>query len=109
MADNEFEELYSNCKNAVQRYVFYKVPIKHDGEDVLQETLFIAYQKFNQLRDKTKFKPWLLSIATNVCNSYYRNKIKSIEIPLEDVYSYELISSKDGKTINETVTKHLIR
>ena len=34
----------------------------HDAQDIVQETFLMAFDKFHQLRDKSKCKPWLLRI-----------------------------------------------
>jgi RNA polymerase sigma-70 factor (ECF subfamily) len=36
---------------------------RHDAEDLLQDALARAYQRFGQLREPAKFKSWLLSIV----------------------------------------------
>jgi RNA polymerase sigma-70 factor (ECF subfamily) len=45
----------------------YNVALKYSGkpydaEDILQETMYIAYRKFHQLRDEEKCRQWLFSI-----------------------------------------------
>ncbi len=39
---------------------------KYDAEDMVQETVFIALKKMDQLRDKTKSRSWLFSILRRV-------------------------------------------
>lgn len=49
----------------------------HDAEDIVQETYLIAFNKFHQLRDKSKCKPWLLRILrNNFLKSYQKKKIR---------------------------------
>jgi RNA polymerase sigma-70 factor (ECF subfamily) len=43
----------------------------YDAEDLLQETFYIAFKKFEQLRDQNKLKSWLFSILRN---TYLRNR-----------------------------------
>jgi RNA polymerase sigma-70 factor (ECF subfamily) len=46
--------------------VAYKYAGNHyDAEDLVQETLYTAYHKFHQLRDRRKFKSWLFTILRN--------------------------------------------
>lgn len=104
---NTFEALLAKCKNAIERFVYYKLPTKEDAQDVIQEIFMTAYQKFDTLLDREKFKPWMLSIASNKCNDYFRKRMRVEEIPLQDVYSYEMYSSKAGITIREIVNETL--
>lgn len=71
-----FEELLADNKGVIERYVFFRISNKEDAEDILQETYLSAFQNFNHLKDEAYFKSWLISIAKNKCNDYYRkNKI----------------------------------
>ena len=81
---NEFEQLLSECTGAVERFVYYRMPSKSDGEDVLQEVYIAAYKSFDKLSDKSKFKSWLLSIAMHKCNDFYRKLHKNCEVPLDN-------------------------
>ena len=44
---------------------FRYVGNRYDAEDLVQETLYTAYDKFYQLRDSRKFKSWLFTILRN--------------------------------------------
>ena len=83
MAD-DFARLLAPCKNAVERYVFYKLPCRQDGEDVLQEVYLAAARNLGQLRDEGKFKPWILAIATNRVKAFYRAMGMAVQVPYAD-------------------------
>ncbi len=44
---------------------------QYDAEDLVQETYFIAFKKFDQLRDPDKIKSWLFTILRNI---YLKNQ-----------------------------------
>lgn len=79
----EFEELLEPVKGALERFVFFRLPSRADAEDVLQEVYETAFQKLSQLQNPESFKPWILSIARNRCNDYFRRRGKRREEPLE--------------------------
>lgn len=56
---DEFEELLSQSRPAVERFVKFRLTSKQDAEDILQEVYITAFQKFGLLRDKDSFKPWI--------------------------------------------------
>lgn len=62
--------------------LLYNMALKYcgndfDAEDIVQETYLMAFNKFHQLRDKTKCKPWLLTILrNNFLRSYHKNKTR---------------------------------
>jgi len=57
LAQNQMRFLY----NVALRYVGNP----YDAEDLVQETLYTAYNKFHQLRDNRKFKSWMFTILRN--------------------------------------------
>lgn len=104
----EFELLLDSCKNSVERFIYYKIPIKDDALDIMQETFISAYRKLDSLRDRDKFKPWLLSIARNKCNDYFRSRIHAFEIPLDETYGYTESKDKNGRAVEEVVDDTLL-
>lgn len=46
---------------------------RFDAEDMVQETLFIAFREFDKLRDERKCKSWLFAILRNVHLKEVRN------------------------------------
>ncbi|MBR0290904.1 MAG: RNA polymerase sigma factor [Bacteroidales bacterium] len=52
-----------------------RVTIVHeDAEDILQETFMKAYKHLWQLRNQGALKPWLMRIATNELNRYFKRR-----------------------------------
>ena len=74
----EFERLLEAERPPVERFVRFRISSKMDADDVLQEVFLTAYQKFSQLRDWNSFKPWILRIARNKSNDYFRQRAKMI-------------------------------
>ena len=93
---DEFEELLSQSRPAVERFVKFRLTSKQDAEDILQEVYITAFQKFGLLRDKDSFKPWIISIARNKCNDYFRTKAKNLEIPIELLSESRLSYGRQG-------------
>lgn len=48
---------------------------REDAEDLLQETLITAFQRFGQLRDKSKLRRWIHSIL----RSKFLNHVRSVK------------------------------
>ena len=81
----DFETLTAPHRRAIEAYVKFKVSDREDAQDILQETWLAAYLHFTELRDPTRVKPWLLSIARSRMNDYFRAKARKLEIPLEEL------------------------
>ena len=103
-----FEELLEEERVSVGRFVKFQIPVQEDAEDVLQEVFLTAYQKFSQLKNRSAFKAWLLSIARNKCNDYFRRKAGQYEIPLDMLSEKETADGRYGITeevgVKETIS-----
>jgi len=68
-----------------------------------------AYRKFPQLKNKDAFKPWIISIARNKCNDYFRAKAALMEISIEELSQQELSAGRLGISVVRTVRETLDR
>ena len=104
---DELEKLLKEEQVSVERFVRFRMDSKADADDVLQEVYFAAYQKFLQLKNKDSFKAWIISIARNKCNDYFRKKAAQYEIPIDKVTEKELLDSRHGITVVAAVRETL--
>lgn len=57
-----------------------------EAQDVTQETFYVAYRKLPDLRDTSKFGPWLFGVARNLCHvAMRRRRLLEDSVPLETV------------------------
>lgn len=106
---DEFEKLLAEVSNGVERFVRYRLPSQADADDVLQEVYLSAYRKFSGLKNKDAFKPWIISIARNKCNDYFRAKATQMEISIEELSQQELSAGRLGISVVHTVRETLDR
>ena len=98
---DDFEQQLQEVYSAVQRYVHYRLN-NADAEDLVQEVCLTAYRKYGQLKDRTAFRSWILSIARNKCNDYFR-RAATDTVPLEDVREIDLILGRQGLGVQSVV------
>lgn len=103
----EFEALLSAQHAVVERFVRFRIGERADADDVLQEVYLAAYRKFGDLREKSAFKAWLLSIARSKCSDYFRKKAALYEIPIDELSEWELADSRRGPSVESTVRETL--
>jgi len=103
VANTAFEALYLAHKSALERFVYYKMPSKADGDDLLQEVAIAALRNIDTLRDPEHFKAWILKIATNKCKDFYRRMAVKHEIPLEAIIETHATQSRHGITETQVV------
>jgi len=70
----EFEELFNRYKYDIYRIAYTYVNNKDDALDVVQETAYQAYISKNKIRNKSKFKSWILTIAVNKSKDFLKKK-----------------------------------
>ncbi|MBR4905833.1 MAG: RNA polymerase sigma factor [Clostridia bacterium] len=104
-----FEMLVAENMQPLERFVKFRIGNSSDAEDVLQEVLIAAYRGQETLSDETVFKQWILGIARNKCNDYFRAKAKRMEIPLESLDEAELTVGIYGVTTRMVVRETLDR
>lgn len=104
---DEFEKLLCTYKSAVERFVKFKMPSSFDADDILQEVYMAANQNFDKLNDKSNFQAWIIGIARNKCNDYYRSRAKSMEISMEEIGEAELSRGRMGITETNYVQETL--
>ena len=106
---DKFEKLLSEVSSGVERFVRYRLPSQTDADDVLQEVYLSAYRNFPNLKNKGSFKPWIISIARNKCNDYFRAKAAQMEISIEELSQQELSTGRLGISVVHTVRETLDR
>src|SRR6266850_101852 len=62
-ARREFEERLGECGPLAYRVARGVLRNTADAEDVAQEAMLRAYRRFDRLRDRTRFRAWLVRIA----------------------------------------------
>ena len=102
-----FEAQLAAVYTGVERYVKYRLNGSSDAEDLLQDISLTAYLKYDQLEKKESFKAWILSIARNRCNDYFRKKGKSKEVSLEGIPEGKLVYGRRGWTVSTPVEETL--
>ena len=91
---NEFEFFARECRGSVERYVRFKISNKTDADDVLQEIWLAGFLQFEKLKNKNSFKAWIIGIARNKINDYFRNRREFLSI--DELPENELVQSRYG-------------
>ncbi|WP_342541929.1 RNA polymerase sigma factor [Paenisporosarcina sp. FSL H8-0542] len=68
------EELYDEYRNDVYRFSLFFTHNKQEAEDITQETFIKVMKNIHQLKDVSKKKTWILSIAKNTAIDLIRKQ-----------------------------------
>jgi RNA polymerase sigma-70 factor, ECF subfamily len=89
-----FDPFVEAIRTKLFQYSYLTCGQREDAEEVAQETLFRAFQQFDQLREPEHVRTWIFRIARNFCLMKRR---KSVFAPKEELSLDELRPSfKDG-------------
>ena len=83
-AKKEDKQAFTNLILSIQRDLYCiaksKIENENDIDDIIQETMIIAFLNIKKLKNNNFFKTWIIKILINNCNKFYkRKKLKSIE------------------------------
>ncbi|MFB6343398.1 RNA polymerase sigma factor [Saccharicrinis sp. FJH62] len=90
LLEPEHQALSDYCR-AVQRNL-------HNAEDLMSDTLLVAFENINKLRDRSAFRSYLFGIACRLSKKRYRNEKKSGE--WNDEKANNLISNASSPDAN---------
>lgn len=92
----EFNEMFRRNEAIVYNFIRYRILDKSLAQDVLQETFYLAYKKWNILKDHPNQTGWLLETARYKIQEFNR-KIKKLECEtsLDDHDDHEYVAAKD--------------
>lgn len=83
------QDIWSTYSNDIKHFILSKVKDAVVTDDLLQETFIKVHTKLHQLKDDTKLKPWLFSIARYTVTDYFRHHDFTYDINDEDLISDE--------------------
>jgi RNA polymerase sigma-70 factor (ECF subfamily) len=81
---SKFEEISKPIMLDLYKHIKLIVKNSTLADDVFQNSLLIAYEKLDSLRDESKFKSWVFKIATNECFRVLKEQKK--ETPIEKFF-----------------------
>jgi len=107
MEAQPFAALYALHGRALQRFVYYRVPTKADGDDILQEIALAVLTAKEAPAQPERQKAWLLGIARHKCDDYFRGRFARGALPLEEIGDAVLTQTRAGYDLREQVRETL--
>ena len=103
MSEEEIEKELKELYNLLYKVAFSRLGNNEDTEDIIVETSYIVFKEIDKLKDKSKFKAWVLTILIHECNRFYRQseKEKILFDRVEDYIESSDHSIEDIENIND--------
>ena len=77
-----FGDLYDRYRDAIFRYVFYRVSNFQDAEDLTEQIFLKTWDGMSNYREEVPFKSWIYRIAHNAIIDHYRTRKN--DLPLQE-------------------------
>lgn len=104
----EFDEMYRRTQAEIYKFIRYRVADKELAKDVLQETYYVAYKKWDILCEHSNPMGWLINTAKNKIRELNKS-LKKIECEVDlDADEYTFTEDGYGKSeLDLIITKGL--
>ena len=70
-----FDRFVGHFRSKIFDYSWLMCGQREDAEEVAQETLLRVFEKFSELREPEKVRPWVFRIAKNACLTKRRRSV----------------------------------
>lgn len=74
------QQVWTKYSDDVKRFIISKVEDVAIADDILQDTFIKVHTKLHTLKDITKLKPWLFTIARNSIMDYFKTTNQTFEL-----------------------------
>lgn len=88
MDEREYEQCIEQCLPTLYRVARGVLLNEQDCADAVQEAVFQGWVKRRQLRDTSRFAPWMVRITINECRNLQRRALKqkkAVEASIEEI------------------------
>lgn len=85
----DFWKIYDQYYAEVRKFILANVRDEWAADDLIQETFIRIQKNLESLKDPSKMSSWILSIAYNLCQDYFRQTRKSTAIGAADLEHIE--------------------
>lgn len=75
-----FKELYKENHLHLEKYCRSLITDEEQCKEMISETIAIAYEQFEKIKDLTRFKYFLFGVSSNLFKRYLKNKGKNLEM-----------------------------
>jgi|YelNatPaOPRAMG01_1025707.scaffolds.fasta_scaffold112792_2 RNA polymerase sigma-70 factor (ECF subfamily) len=80
-----FDDVYNEYKEMVFNYVFWRINDYDEAVDLTQEIFIKIYKNLGKFKGESSMKTWVMSIAINHLNDFFRKKKKFNPVYFEEI------------------------
>jgi len=95
-----FDELVLKYQKPLYSLLYRMVSSREDAADLVQKTFVRAFTSLSGFERRSSFKTWLYQIAINLAKNLYRDRARSVHVPIDEV-----VIRRDPKTLEKLITR----
>jgi RNA polymerase sigma-70 factor (ECF subfamily) len=100
-----FENIFETHYKRIYNFCAYRINNHHETEDLVSTVFEKVIRKYGTYRPSTvPLEAWIISIAKNVVNDYFRHRKKNVYTPLEFIND-TTASASDGQPEELFITR----
>jgi RNA polymerase sigma-70 factor (ECF subfamily) len=103
--DREFEDRLRETSTLAFRVAYSVLRHRQDAEDVAQDAFVKAHRGFRQLRDRSRFRGWLVRTTWRLALDHRRGDRRRTARELVPLPSTSVVSGEDAVIANERATR----
>lgn len=107
MTEREYQNRILEYSPSLYRIAHTVLFSDHDCADAVQEAIFQGWLKRNQLRDESRFKPWIARIVINECRNMQRKTQKQLRVVGAIIDDFRANPAQPPKTALEAAVSEL--
>lgn len=107
MTEREYQNRILEHAPSLYRIAHTVLLSDHDCADAVQEAVFQGWLKRSQLRDESRFKPWITRIVINECRNLQRKQQKQLRVVGAIIDDFRANPSQPPKTALEAAVSEL--
>lgn len=96
-----FEQIMRRHEREIMRYLLRASGNREDAADLFQETWLRAYCAYPRLEPDSKVRPWLYTIAVNLCRNRARDGIRRAAVIVADEAANPAAERKAHQPLSE--------
>lgn len=103
ITNDEFADYASAYQTGLYHLAYAILNNKADAQDAVSEALTKAFEHRNDLRDRSKFRPWIMKIVMSVAKTMLRKRKRSILTEDIDLLQSESVTETKYSDLLEMV------
>lgn len=100
-----FSDSIRQCEGSMYALALGMLQNEADAADVMQDALLKAYCNLEHLKDRNKFRPWILSIVHNTAIEYLRKRRDLAQLEEQEELAAPAADADTRLTVWDTIQK----